>query len=902
MKRFITIMGILLLAVGFTFADIYFEGATDGTLDQEWDFNVPNNDGRVFVADSTGSAWGSHVIIFEDTSYTGLTHLKNVMTENLTIEADIWINDTPGANLVYQGLAIKMAHDETQYYRFVYRSASSNNGQLRLQGYDGASWHISQSWNPGTDFDTLRTGWHNFKIHLQDNQFWAYIDGKLLPGGPFTDDSPFLTEGYPGIYNFVYSENDPTQVIFDNFEVRTPGLIDVTLVANTATLPDTLSEDGFVEVRGALNENWATGPVLPGGKIIAWDTSSDLDMVNAGGDYWKVTFQMVPHDTLKYKFWTGHNSETGTHPNGGWEGTFDNGYVDTRLFIAGTNDTVVPVQFYNPDFGTGAVDQYFKPYEPKADSLAVWFRVNMGGEMESERFDPTQHGPIGVRGAPETSGGTIDWGSTRVILNWEENSVYDGSFWSGVAYFDKDSVTAGTEQAYKFFAENTPDFSWEDGDNHFLSYPVGLQDTTIFWRWFNNKKVTGVKPVESIITWRVSTEALEAVGLFDRGVGDEIEIRGPRGWGGDEAVQLNYNPLLQEWTTAAESFNLPPGTEIFYKYFVNWDSSRADETSDNYIPILDLGSGWEEPAITGGGNRTHVYQDAATQTVQGDFGFDRQFFNSIPANGVFDHNIDVTWNVDMTNATIADSNDTGDLFRPGTDTVFVRWDGELLGITQGFNMGGDHASDFLILEDPDGDMIYSGTFTIEVSDKFPNGWYQLGYLIAYSTTENGIYVVNGGGFDFGRRYMQYIHPSSLEEGSPWPTTIWPTEYDLPTVRWKAEDLFVEFPPPDLTVVGIEEETNNVPFAYNLEQNYPNPFNPTTTINYTLPEGQDVAIKVYNINGQLVKTLINTFQPQGNHFVRWNGQNEFGNQVASGVYFVEMIAKDYVKVRKMTLLR
>jgi len=690
-------------------------------------------------------------------------------------------------------------------------------------------------------------------------------------------------------------------VYFDN--IQAPNgvlLVDVTLQFNASTVLDTLGVNGFVEVRGALN-NWSTGAVLPGGKTINWDTSSDLDMVNAGGDYWTVTFEMDQEDTLRYKFWTGHNSTTGTQPGGGWEGPFDNTIADTRILITGMNDTLVPVQFYNPDLGLGPQPQYKKPYEIKADSIAVYFRVNMAGEMEAGQFDPDTEGPIGVRGDPTNSAGIIDWGSTKVLLTREASSVYNGSFWSGVAYFPKSGVTVGVTQLFKWYAEGTANLSWEAGDNRTFKYPVA-GDTTVQWTWFSNKKPTGVVPIESIVTWRVSTEALEAIGMFDRGVGDKIEVRGPRGqWAADE-VQLFYNPLLEEWTSANEAFKLPPGTEIFFKYYVRWDASRGDSNSPNYLPNVLLDSyGWEEPAITGGGNRTHVYEDAAEQTVVGDFGFDRQFFNSVPGNGVIDHDVTVSWSVDMTNATVSDSNHLGDLFRPGVDSVKVQWDGELTAVTQGQPMW-DAAARFLTLEDPNGDMIYTGSYTIKVSEKFPNIWYQLGYKVVYKTA-SGSWVTPGSGIKLGRRFMQYIHPTKIVAGDPWPVPTWPTTYDLPQVRWREDDLFVEIPPPDLTTPdAIDAKDGKLSITYSLGQNYPNPFNPTTTINYSLANGGNVSIKVYSITGQLVATLINAFQPQGNHFVKWNGKNLTGQNVSSGVYFVEMISGDFSKVNKMMLMR
>jgi hypothetical protein len=675
----------------------------------------------------------------------------------------------------------------------------------------------------------------------------------------------------------------------------------VTFRLNTCTNLDTMTAaNGFVEIRGALN---TVAPAnLPGGQVIAWDKTSTLEMVNVGGDYWELTVEMVPDDTLYYKFWTGYSPDVGTFPNGGWEGPFSpsNGLTwDTRTFISGTTDTVLDVQYYHPQIGGGtAVDQYLKPFETKADSVAIYFRVNIGGEMEAERFNPVSNGPIGIRGDNVASGQRINWSANNVELTREVNSIYNGSFWSGVAYFAKDSVEAGVEQQFKYFAENTPEFSWEDGGNHIFKYPEGLKDTTIAWTWFSNKHVTGVAPITSIITWRVSTEALEAIGMFDRGVGDRITVLGPRGW--SDTLELAYQPLLREWDSGNESFKLPPGTEIFYKYYVAWDSSRVDSLSANYIKGITLANGWEEPGSTGGGNRIHVFQDASQQDVVGDFGFDRQFFNSVPANGVFDQDIAITWNVDMTNATNPDSNTLGDLFRPGIDTVWVQFDGELMGITHGFGMW-DAAARFLILTDDNADMIYSGTYTMHQTPKYPNGWYQLGYKIAYSTADGGR-VVHGSGVDRGRRYLQYIHPDEILPGSPWPVPQWPAEFNLPVVSWRKEMLFTEYPPPDLTqATGIANQ-DKVVNSYKLEQNYPNPFNPSTSIKYRLAKPGNITIRVYNVAGQLVTTLINTWQNRGAHSIEWNGKNSRGENVGSGIYFVKMVAGDYSNVKKMTLLR
>jgi len=545
-------------------------------------------------------------------------------------------------------------------------------------------------------------------------------------------------------------------------------------------------------------------------------------------------------------------------------------------------------------------DQYWRPFENKQDSVAIYFRVNMAGMTESNLFDPAVNGPVGIRGGKPIGYSDDAWDKTAFTMTRETNSVIDGSFWSGTAYVPLDSITTGNKQKYKFFVENSGGKDWEStGDREFFFTEslILAGDTTLQWDWFSGMKYVGENPVESIITWRVSTEALESLGLFDRGVGDVITVRGPRGWGGDEAVQLNYNPLLKEWTSANESFDLLPGHEMTYKYYIEWDRSRLDDTSPNYIANLDsIDDGYEEPSIRGGGNRLHVYGDAAQQMVEGDFGFDRQFFCSVPANGVFEQDLAITWNIDMHNAANADSNKDNTLFAAG-DSVWIRWDGELMALPQGFDNRSNDVNGFLLLTDTDGDMVYSGTFTVK-----DVGWYQIGYKVTYKTAD-GTVVTNGEGNAMGRRYYQYVHPLSVTDASPWPVTVWPAAFDLPMVNWRAKDLFVESPPPDLLTPRTDiGDKDNVPRKFALHQNYPNPFNPVTTIKYELAKNSNVEITVFDIMGRKIKTLVNKKQNAGDHLTVWNGTNNNGFKVTSGIYFVKMKSSSFERIRKMTLIK
>jgi flagellar hook assembly protein FlgD len=88
----------------------------------------------------------------------------------------------------------------------------------------------------------------------------------------------------------------------------------------------------------------------------------------------------------------------------------------------------------------------------------------------------------------------------------------------------------------------------------------------------------------------------------------------------------------------------------------------------------------------------------------------------------------------------------------------------------------------------------------------------------------------------------------------------------------------------------------------LEQNVPNPFNPETTIRFSLPSSERVTLNVYSASGALVRTLVDGVQPSGSHSFTWNGVDNSGNAVSSGVYFYRLNAGKFNDTRKMVLLK
>ena len=107
------------------------------------------------------------------------------------------------------------------------------------------------------------------------------------------------------------------------------------------------------------------------------------------------------------------------------------------------------------------------------------------------------------------------------------------------------------------------------------------------------------------------------------------------------------------------------------------------------------------------------------------------------------------------------------------------------------------------------------------------------------------------------------------------------------------------------VSGLEEELESNPTEFSLVQNYPNPFNPSTTIRYAVPKTSHISIKVYDLTGQEVATLINGIKEVGTYEVKFDAHN-----LASGIYLYRMIATDlstssgqiYTSVRKLNVLK
>ena len=147
---------------------------------------------------------------------------------------------------------------------------------------------------------------------------------------------------------------------------------------------------------------------------------------------------------------------------------------------------------------------------------------------------------------------------------------------------------------------------------------------------------------------------------------------------------------------------------------------------------------------------------------------------------------------------------------------------------------------------------------------------------------------------YGRWYDYFKGDSIFVTGNS-AITLAPGEFHIYTT--------VKLPTPDPGIVeDVQDNSTQVVKDYKLYQNYPNPFNPSTEIKYQVFNHSKVVIKIYDLLGNTVKTLVNQDMSSGTFNVTWSGDNDFGKKVTSGVYFCRMESGAYIQTIKLMLMK
>lgn len=628
----------------------------------------------------------------------------------------------------------------------------------------------------------------------------------------------------------------------------------VTLQLNTATLPDTVDAMDEIQVRGAIDGTG--GFTLPDGNVIDWNDNTTLKPANIGGDYWQISFQIPDNAELQFKF---YNQLAEDHLIGGWE---EGG---NHVLAAGTGDTTLTLHF----FEKGDDKPYdWRPYEMKEDSVAVWFRVYMNTESAvAAGYDPAAS-QIAVRGDALGGLSPLDWGANKVILSQESSSDAQPGYhlFSGVAYYP--TAAAGMTQPYKFIIGNE---GWESSISD-RTFTVPDHDTTLHWVYFDNSKPVTSQPVSHNVIFSVDLTPLEEIGIFSRARGDTLQVRGAfNGWGCSNLDLCLLQRIEENFFEGIMPLTLVPGTEVAYKYFIDFNNEPFIQEFGKEPP-----SGWEEPITTTGSDRIFVFADGTGDQFLGDQRFNDIFEgNIIPAG----NDIAITFSVDMTPAL----NNDADPFDPaGGDSVFVTFGDPIWRFTQDLEET-DHMRSLLTDDDADG--IYTGTITIS-GPTYSGIQYQYTYGQGNELfTEPG----QGLGSEPGRRRTRFVVPNS--DGS------WPTAWAFPQETFEPEQTALPFEENPALATGIETVEGEVPTRISLSQNFPNPFNPSTTFEYTLDRTMEVKVRVYDVLGRVVATLVDGVQPAATYRVTFDA-----GDLASGLYLYRLETPNQVITRRMVLLK
>jgi hypothetical protein len=232
--------------------------------------------------------------------------------------------------------------------------------------------------------------------------------------------------------------------------------------------------------------------------------------------------------------------------------------------------------------------------------------------------------------------------------------------------------------------------------------------------------------------------------------------------------------------------------------------------------------------------------------------------------------------------------------------------GKLEIYAQRYNLSGTPLGDNFRVNDgiagvwsPDLAMDDNGNFIIVWTDE-RNGWPPDIYAQRYDSTgvpeKNNFLVPNP---QYASYYQQL--PAVAADNS----SIYFTWQDDRKGNW---DIYAKIVDWDWTDVK-DEQIVGLPKSFELGQNYPNPFNPTTTILFKAGGSQfrgqsliSTTLKIYNILGQKVRTLVDENKSPGNYKIIWDGKDDSGKEVASGIYFYQLKTEDYTATKKMVLLR
>ena len=522
----------------------------------------------------------------------------------------------------------------------------------------------------------------------------------------------------------------------------------------------------------------------------------------------------------------------------GWETISNRSYT-----VVSGDQTVAPV-YFNQDSVYSAT------------KVPVNFHVNMAVRIQQGYFKPDSD-YVRVEGDfSNWEKGPPPGAGTDTLTKGATDSVYSGTVLLG----------EGTTVLYKFRKTLRGEGDVETIPNRSYVIPTGGGTTPLVW--FNDDSVYRA-PITGTVKYQVNLKAMKTLGWFDSSK-DTMQVRGGfEGWGGTKMSQDLFNTNLY---TKSVGFTGLAGDKSDFKFYMKLDSAHAYSLwGDDYNTNKDSYA-YEHPSEHGDGNNSFVF------TTGGSISTTPEFYSGINPLGLLTatDSVDVTLKVNMGPATRY-----VDPFVLGADTVKLLFQDRLWRASQKKSRALATIPDVLIMTRAGAtDSTYTVTFKVKGPTHY-NIMYNYRYVHAGGTS-----VDEGGGLGVSNPYRSRFIGGTAG--------AWPVSFVALTDSWKKDaPLFCESAP---FVTDVAEQAGK-PLVYQLNQNYPNPFNPSTTITYALPKQSKVTLKVFNLLGQEVATLVNAEQPTGTHIVTFDASH-----LASGVYLYRLEAGTFTQVHKMVFMK
>jgi hypothetical protein len=663
--------------------------------------------------------------------------------------------------------------------------------------------------------------------------------------------------------------------------------INVTFHVNSSTVEGFTDSTDIIQIRGEVGGSNA---------LLKWNNQSVV-CPNFEGDYWQVTIPFPDStigDLVKWKI-----GATRTDIDGNVSDFWEAG--GNREFVVPATDTVLGLAYISNDWDP--------PYTP-SDSIDVYFRVNM---LTNAGFKPATQILSLVGGFPSPTGQNNMWspGTYRLVRETATSNYwgYHLKLAQSSDHYPGDAggrVTVDTV-LYRFAIgtdwgnnENLAGkyIKNKNGSNNENRVTQVYHDTTLAWKYWND--VAPGKAGSDSVNILFRADLTNAINDQGFSIGDTVLVR----WGYNNTAVFGEDTLVNEfggnyYSVQIKAREIGLNKDIAYQYYV----------MVNGVPDREIYYDFNDPNQTTQEKRKILVPAVKPEllTVNDDVNSisDPHRMPKFRNNDKLSNDVTVNWEVDLRPAffqvklkgsTLEDIQGDFDV-APGEEDSILVW---------GVWMNGPAVGGWSNPEGTDWGADLRANLLKKLYDDATNGDVTAGDSIFtrqvfYSPDSNDIagqiykFGIYGGDNEAGSQGYGNNHLANIDDAQ--------STFTIHTQFGSINPNFYTAWDFDLGQVSAIEDLSGIVIRRpDLKANYPNPFNPATTLTFELPRQMEVKLVIYNVLGQKVYTVLDGMQRAGIHQVLWNGIDESGRPVSSGVYFYQMKTENFEKTLKMVLVK